>query len=120
MGAQKLVAQDFRKLYKGDPTATEMVKDFTRTSKTLAVDLPSRMLPNLEKSVVVATEDWSGRLDNSLREAHSEEVVEAFKKFNHYTEKLGSMTDDKKAGKLTSSAQKEAYQRNQEKLISAK
>ena len=70
--AQKLVAKDLKKLYKGDTTSQEVVRDFTRTARSLADDLPGRMLPILDTSVVAAAATWSERLNAVMLEAQSE------------------------------------------------
>jgi hypothetical protein len=62
------------------------------------------MLPSLQKSVVQSSEKWSHRLDGVLAEASGPMVVESYKKFNHYQEKVNSMVQDKRLGKLTSSS----------------
>jgi hypothetical protein len=78
------------------------------------------MLPQLEKAVVGSSDKWSQRLGAVLSEASGTPVTETYKKYNHYQEKVQAMTQDKRAGKLTSSAQKEAYTRNQDKLSAAR
>merc|ERR1711934_506291 len=118
--AQKMVAQDMRKLYKGDPTAADAVKDYIRSTRNLAVDLPGRMLPSLQKSVVGSADKWSHRLQDVLSEAASDTINESYKKYMHYKEKVSKMAQEKRSGKLTSSSQQEAYARNQDKLSSAK
>merc|ERR1712086_897671 len=118
--AQKLVAKDVRKMYKGDPTAAPAVKDFIRATRGLSVEMPSRMLPSLQKSVVGACEKWTERMATVLTEAADETHIASYKKFRHYKEKVGEMTVEKKSGRMSNSSSKEAYSRNQDKLGTAK
>ena len=140
--AQKLVAKDVRTMYKGDPTAAPAVKgefllvlhvpllpvlsvclvlpDFIRATRGLSVEMPSRMLPSLQKSVVGACEKWTERMATVLTEAADETHIASYKKFRHYKEKVGEMTVEKKSGRMSNSSSKEAYSRNQDKLSTAK
>jgi len=118
--AQKLVAKDVRKMYKGDPTGAPAVKDFIRATRGLSVEMPSRMLPGLQKSVVGACEKWTERMAAVLTEAADKTHIASYKKFRHYKEKVGEMTVEKKSGRMSNSSSKEAYSRNQDKLSAAK
>ena len=63
------------------------------------------MLPSLQKSVVGSAEKWSQRLQEVLSEASSDTINESYKKYMHYKDKVAQMTQEKRAGKLTSSSQ---------------
>ena len=79
--------------------------DYIRSTRNLAVDLPGRMLPSLQKSVVGSADKWSHRLQDVLSEAASDTINESYKKYMHYKEKVSKMAQEKRSGKLTSSSQ---------------
>merc|ERR1712166_726763 len=115
--AQQLVAEDFAKLYEcadESPSEAHIVKDYNRVTEGLSNDIPTRMLPALQSSAIEPAGEWCAKLDAVLLQSASEPVLDAFKKFRHYEDKLQDMT---KSGAKTQS--RDVYERNVEKRDNA-